>query len=162
MVTEPSNLKASAIQEYACQVGDAYHVYDEQGCADLDLLLQKLGGTTEYASDSESLHVRNVGDFTVYLPQFTSNRRDRFTKAHELGHYFLHYLYPKLTGECSFARGDRNRAETEANIFASALLMPAEPFQRAHKAYNGDAWHLALHFDVSPAAAAVRAEVLGL
>lgn len=161
-MTQPSNLKASAIQEYARQVGAAHQVYDNSGRADLDALLSRLGGTTEYALDAESLHVRQPGDFTIYLPQFTSNRRDRFTKAHELGHYFLHYLYSQSTGEESFGRGDRNTAETEANIFASALLMPEENFKIAHSKYSGDAWRLALHFDVSPAAASVRAQVLGL
>ena len=106
---------------------------------------------------------RLAGDvLTIFIPHHTSARRDRFTKAHELGHYFLHYLYPKVSGEARFGRGARDRAETEANVFASALLMPSEQFKRAYAEVGGDVWQLASRFDVSPRAAEVRAEVLGL
>lgn len=92
----------------------------------------------------------------------TSNRRDRFTIAHELGHYFLHYLEPEVDGPRTFGRGERNRAETQANIFAAALLMPTEFFRQAHKRFGNDWWTLAEIFGVSPKAAEVRAQVLGL
>lgn len=160
--TEPSNLTNSTIADYAELVGKHHRVYSESGRADISALLAKLGGVLEYEHDSESLHVRREGDFTVFIPQFTSERRDRFTIAHELGHYFLHYLYAKAPGEKMFARGGRDRAETEANVFASSLLMPAEEFTAAFESFNGDSWKLSVQFDVSPAAADVRAQVLGL
>lgn len=162
MGTQPSNLKNSAIDDYAQVIGDVYEIYDAEGKADLDILLHKLGGKVDFALDSESLHVRETRDFTIFIPAFTSSRRDRFTTAHELGHYVLHYLYPEHSSPMSFARGGRDRAETEANIFASALLMPSEAFKQAFTRYDGEEWKLAVHFDVSPAAADVRAQVLGL
>lgn len=158
----PALLTNSAVQEYAELVGSHYHVYDANGRADIDSFVQRIGGRSEYAVDSESLHVRLPGDFTIFIPHHTSARRDRFTKAHELGHYFLHYLYPKTVGEAKFGRGGRDRAETEANVFASALLMPSDHFKRAHVELNGDIWELSARFDVSPRAAEVRAEVLNL
>jgi predicted transcriptional regulator len=160
--TDPAWLTNDAIASYAEQVGNNAGIYDSSGRADIDLLLRRLGGHVGSATDEESSHVRGRGDFTIFIPQLTSSRRDRFTIAHELGHYFLHYLHAKAQGDKSFSRGGRDRAETEANVFASALLMPAESFKAAHRTYVGDSWRLAAHFDVSPRAAEVRAQVLGL
>lgn len=62
----------------------------------------------------------------VYDRAIKSSGRDRFTLAHELGHYFCLKL-----GGLSFARLDPNRKiptfcnpEWHANQFASYLLMP--------------------------------------
>ena len=112
-VAEPAQLSNASIQAYAEKVGNHHHVYDPDGCANISAFLRRLGGAVEYATDDESLHVRERGNFTIFIPHFTSSRRDRFTIAHELGHYFLHYLYPKLHGEKRFGRGGRDRAETE-------------------------------------------------
>lgn len=160
--TEPARLTNRAISEYAERVGEGHNIYDDRGCADIHMLVKQLGGDVALATDEESLHVRGRGNFTVFIPDFTSSRRDRFTIAHELGHYFLHYLYPKEAVSKKFGRGGSDRAETEANVFASALLMPARSFTEAYRELSGDQWLLASRFDVSPRAAAVRAEVLGL
>lgn len=160
--TEPSRLSNAAIEEYAQRVGDAHNAYSDDGRADLTHLVEVLGGKVETRDGSESLNVRGTGDFTIFLPHFTSPMRDRFTIAHELGHYFLHYRFAEAAGERSYARGGQNRAETEANVFAAALLMPGQAFGQTWQAHGGDAWRVAGHFGVSPAAARVRAEVLGL
>lgn len=161
-VTEPARLSNKSIEEYAERVGRHHHIYDWDGRADIDAFLARLGGDVRYAQQDESLQVRADGRFTIFIPHFTSSRRDRFTIAHELGHYFLHYLYPKRQGEIWFGRGGTDRAETEANVFASTLLMPADDFRRAYREVGGDIWKLAALFDVSPKAAEVRASVLGL
>ncbi|MGV0849466.1 ImmA/IrrE family metallo-endopeptidase [Mycolicibacterium phlei] len=160
--TEPAWLSNDAIADYAERVGENARIYGPDGRANIDAFLRRLGGTVRHAIDEETLHVRERGDFTIFIPHFTSSRRDRFTIAHELGHYFLHYLYPKVEGEKRFGRGGRDRAETEANVFASALLMPTEKFTTAYKIHDGDTWALAAQFDVSPRAADVRAQVLNL
>lgn len=159
--TQPARLTNQAIADYAERIGRHHGIYSS-GRADLDMLLKKIGGSVDYAETEESLHVRSRGDFTIFLPYFTSKARDRFTIAHELGHYFLHYRLAKVEGNKRFGRGDRNRAETEANVFASALLMPAEDFTQLWHEVDGDEWQVARRLDVSPAAASVRAEVLGL
>ena len=159
--TQASNLSYNAISRYAERVGEHYGIYDVGGKADIDRLVDVLGGRVVVHNSSESLHVRDEDDFVIYIPQTTSERRDRFTIAHELGHYFLHYLYLDHEGEETFSRGGRNRAETEANVFAAALLMPADHFTREYERI-GNATLVAWHFDVSPAAADVRAQVLGL
>lgn len=159
--TKPANLTNRSISDYAEKIGRHHSVYHE-GRADLDALLRRLGGKVAYAESEESLQVRQEGVFTVFLPHFTSVSRDRFTIAHELGHYFLHYRLAGLSGTKSYGRGARNRAETEANVFASALLMPELEFRKWWGQAAGDEWQVARHFEVSPSAAAVRAQVLGL
>lgn len=162
--TEESPLSNRAISAYAERVGKHHEVYAE-GRADLGKLLNALGGKVD-VSDSffaqEALTVHEPGNFVVHLPPMTSDRRDRFTIAHELGHYFLHYLYPKKGEAMSFGRGARNRAETQANVFAASLLMPADLFCDAHHRLGSDWWALADAFGVSPRAAEVRAQVLGI
>ena len=54
------------------------------------------------------------------------------------------------------------RQVAEASLFASALLMPADEFRAAYTEVDGDAWKLAVRFDVSPRAAGVRAQALQL
>lgn len=162
LVRDPSRLSYDAIREYAERVGQHYAIYDRSGAGDVRDLVRKLGGRVVVGDSRESLHVNEVGNFTIYLPHMTSSRRDRFTIAHELGHYFLHYLHPNREAPASFGRGERNTVETQANVFASALLMPAEPFEREWKRHSGNARALATIFAVSPNAVEVRAEVLGL
>lgn len=163
-MTASSGLSYEAIRAYAERIGEAHEIYDSAGCADVHDLVRVLGGHVEISDwrSDESLHVGKDGSFTIYLPPSTSMRRDRFTMAHELGHYFLHHLYPENVGPASFNRGSRNRAETEANVFASSLLMPAQAFKEAHARLYPDIHALARQFDVSPAAASVRCQVLGL
>lgn len=60
---------------------------------------------------------------SVYEGACNDNGRDRFTIAHEVGHYFLH------REGCLFARVELDvpayrNPEWQANTFASALLIP--------------------------------------
>jgi Zn-dependent peptidase ImmA (M78 family) len=162
---EPSPLSNRAIGEYADLVGKHHGIYSASGRADIDKLLALLGGRVTVSAelfDREALTVYAPGNFEIHIPQLTSSRRDRFTIAHELGHYFLHYLHPEQTGMRTFGRGQRNWAETQANVFASHLLMPDDAFRRAYREHDGDWWAIAQVFNVSPSAAEVRGQVLGL
>jgi predicted transcriptional regulator len=164
-VLESAGLTNSAVAEYAERVGAHHKIYASSGSADIAQLVAALGGRVETSSAllaPEALTVHERGRFTIHLPALTSDRRDRFTIAHELGHYFLHYLLPGETGEKKFGRGSQNRPETEANIFAASLLMPAQAYQRAFEEHGNDWWQLGEVFGVSPRSAEVRAEVLGL
>jgi predicted transcriptional regulator len=161
-----STLSYSAIATYAEQIARDNGVIDPTGRVDVHALLRKLGGQIEVENRAESLDVRRVHDFTVYLPTHTSQLRDRFTIAHELGHYFLHHRAPDqhLVGERTsmFTRLGRNIPETQANVFASNLLMPAAEFRAAFEEMGKDLVAVADRFEVSYPAAKVRAEFLGL
>lgn len=161
-----SRLSYSAIATYAEQIVRQHDVVDDGGHVNVDALLAKLGGHIVVDDRAESLEVRNQGDFTVILPTHTSQLRDRFTIAHELGHYFLHYRAPDShrVGErtTTFTRLGRNVAETQANVFASNLLMPEEHFRAVFERLDRNMVTVAAHFEVSVPAAKVRAEFLGL
>lgn len=118
----------------------------------------------------ESIIVRARNDFTIYLPVMTSLSRDRFTIAHELGHFFIHYplvekRYPgrpmAATRWVDEKDDDLRRTEWEANWFAAAFLMPSDDFSAAYRR-NRDPKHLATLFSVSPKAAEIRIDNLGL
>lgn len=87
--------------------------------------------------------------------------RQRFTVAHELGHYFLRH--PGTT----FAEpSGPSRQEREAERFAACLLMPEQWVREAWRAYAANAENrvdiLTELFEVSKAAMAVRLKELKL
>ncbi|MDB2439732.1 ImmA/IrrE family metallo-endopeptidase [Hellea sp.] len=118
-------------------------------------------GSTPYGS----LEVNSENDFTIFVPQETSDVRDRFTIAHELGHYVLHYLWPihvlkKGQFKLRASRYGSDRTEWEANWFASAFLMPEDEFRKLVEDEKLPISRVARHFKVSQAAASTRAKVL--
>lgn len=143
-------------------------------CGDISEVVGRLGGRIEIEdtllSDPEStgsLFVENKNNFRIIVPSHTSPTRDRFTIAHELGHFVVHYAWRKqkdlLKEDKMMAlRRDSDRVEWEANWFAAAFLMPSEAFRKRHAALNGDINSVAAEFCVSSAAAEIRARSLGL
>jgi Zn-dependent peptidase ImmA (M78 family) len=132
----------------------------------LEPLVERLGGRVRYKAledadfDDGSIVVEGQGKFTISLPAYTGAARDRFTIAHELGHYFLHY--PLCQGSMAAKRYGSDRVEWEANWFAAGLLMPSGQFQAAYTTYGGDIAKIASLFRVSMKAAQIRAKTLGL
>jgi Zn-dependent peptidase ImmA (M78 family) len=141
---------------------------------DLEPIVEKLGGRILIRSDldmtdqsSGSIRIRSEGDFEIILAQHTGLIRDRFTIGHELGHYVLHYLFPKQVkkeevGPIEAQRYGSGRVEWEANWFAAGFLMPADPFSQAYRQLDGDEITLAAEFKVSSEAAKIRISTLGL
>lgn len=88
-------------------------------------------GTT--ASDKFSGVLLRKEDGTSYIAvnDKESSVRQRFTIAHELGHYFLHTTKQTFV---DFRHNDenviRNPKERQANQFAAALLMPKKVLQK--------------------------------
>lgn len=77
-------------------------------------------------------------DFAItYATDIDNAGRQRFTVAHELGHYFLaghpEYLFANGSSVHSSRSGfvAKDPYELEADHFAAGLLMPSEPFRRA-------------------------------
>ncbi|WP_082684412.1 ImmA/IrrE family metallo-endopeptidase [Aureimonas ureilytica] len=171
----PSSLSKAAVQEFAENA--ARNLGFKPGDA-IEPLIEKLGGrivfytpVDELTGIPESISVEPSGKFTIYLTSLTSAKRDRFTIAHELGHYLLHY--PLVANRWHGSRmvatrwvdesdDQQRRGEWEANWFAASFLMPAKAFQDAVRIYEGNLSVVALMFGVSEKAAEVRARSLEL
>lgn len=133
----------------------------------IEPLIERLGGTIEYlgsfssiqATDG-SLFVNGPDNFLIKVSAFTGPERDRFTIAHELGHYVLHSRFGKERIKAQ--RFGSTRVEWEANWFGAAFLMPAEDFRRTCVAYRNDLDAVAARYLVSPKAAQVRMAALGI
>lgn len=113
-----------------------------------------------------SIEVSDSGIINISLPSYVSDSRNRFTIAHELGHYFLHYL-PKMSDKNNmvfkatrYTEGRDNRSEWEANWFSAAFLMPSEAFKEKLENNDGDIDIVAEYFKVSQAAARYHKEYL--
>lgn len=140
-------------------------------------VIAKLGGRIDYhsASDTpgppESMVVYGPRNFVIHIPTTTSRRRDRFTIAHELGHYLLHYplararapnVPMRATRWVDETQADQQRAEWEANWFAAGFLMPATDFRQRWRELRGHEIEMASWFDVSVPAIQVRVKNLNL
>ena len=106
-------------------------------------------------SEDGSIVVHGRNKFDIYISNFTGALRDRFTIAHELGHYILHSDYGK--NKIKAARFGSDRVEWEANWFAAGLLMPTSLFTELYREKCiQDPFRLASMFLVSIPAINVR------
>lgn len=168
---QPSQLSKPAVQKLAESVA-AKLGYEPGG--KLRQIIERVGGSIEIEdtllTDPEqtgSLFVDAPNKFRIIVPAHTSPERDRFTIAHEFGHFILHYVWkrekdPDYPKKVFALRKGSKRIEWEANWFAAAFLMPEAAFREAHERHEDDYWAIAEKFRVSPKAAEVRAEDLGL
>ena len=147
-------------EEYATEVG--FFPGDR-----IEPLVGRLGGAIEYLGSLESveavdgsLYVDGPRDFRVLVSAFTGAERDRFTIAHELGHYVLHSN--RGARRLMARRFGSDRVEWEANWFAAAFLMPERDFRATCDRYSNDAAIVAARYLVSVRAAEVRMSALGL
>lgn len=88
--------------------------------------------------------------------------RQRFTIAHELGHYSLNHGSAMRDTSNAFSLNNYDNKEVEANQFAAELLMPQsaikeQVMQKGNKTLNG----LARIFEVSQVAMRYRLKNLG-
>lgn len=166
----PCRLGKSAISAFAENV--ARKIEFGLGSS-LEDLVERLGGKILYqdfwnldSSESGSIVVFKENNFEITLAAHTSQERDRFTIAHELGHYFLHFRLPQSKGEdmgiMRAARYGGDPAEIEANWFAASFLMPEHEYREVFAAMNGSLLDVADKYSVSVSAATVRSKSLGL
>lgn len=104
-------------------------------------------------------------DASIYLNKADHSNRQRFTCAHELGHYVsrvntgdLEFEFIDLRDELAGTGADSE--EVYANKFAAALLMPAEMVRQQNE--SSTASQLAYRFKVSEEAMRFRLTNLGL
>lgn len=165
---QASNISEAQIAGLAEEV--ARELLLEPG-GELEPIVRAIGGRIEYEAvdpwgdEAGSIFIDGLGNFRIVLPSHTSGARDRFTVAHELGHYFLHFLLAEESNHHLPMKAQRygsGLVEYEANIFAASFLMPEETFKEKHAELDGHKLLLADFFKVSPSAAAVREKVLKL
>ena len=139
----------------------------------LTKLAASLGAKVELADfNSDTVSARVFEDETTkdtYTIQIARNepvRRQKFSLAHEIGHIIFHkvnttplveYRRPLL----EYADPNQLYKETQANVFASALLIP-EGMARSAWVNIHDIDDIAEIFEVSRSAAYVRLNSLGL
>ncbi|MEP8628274.1 ImmA/IrrE family metallo-endopeptidase [Enterobacter mori] len=131
---------------------------------DLDSFILKLGivlNRTIMDSDiSGKLEKNKSGVWEISVNALHHPRRQRFTLAHELGHYFLHRNQSNIFTDKSLYRGkEMNSMEYEANNFAGAILMPKDELVSFLQKSN-DIDCIADHFNVSALAAKIRVEMV--
>jgi hypothetical protein len=168
----PTNASKSNVSTFAEDV--ARSVSYEPGHP-IEFVVSNLGGAISYKNPvgetkPESIRVEPSRDFTIFLPSMTSAGRDRFTIAHELGHFFLHFplvqqVYPgqgmRATRWVDESDAKLQRCEWEANWFAASFVMPEGLFRQV---YTGPASSAlaAARFGVSEKAIQVRAKSLSI
>lgn len=107
---------------------------------------------------------KEEGRWIIGVNSLHHPRRQRFTIAHELGHYVLHRdRHDQFEDKVLFraeSGGDFNE-ETQANSFAASILMPEERFREVITELNGNVQAIAEVFEVSSLAVSFRARSLG-
>ena len=163
-------LSKAAVDNIAASVAE--HLQYQPG-QDLEPVVARLGGKIRMQDvldfnhqASGSIRVEGQGDFQIFLAAHTGPTRDRFTIAHELGHYFLHFIYPNQTGRAveklEAERYGSGRVEWEANWFAAGFLMPTIQFREQFMLLGRSVLLLADKFGVSNEAAQIRIKALNL
>lgn len=92
----------------------------------------------------------------VYENALKGNGRDRFTIAHELGHYLMHTSEDIVFTRSSVKLKPYEDSEWQANVFASELLMPEYLISDKDNVFT-----LMSRFGVSSSAANVRLNKIG-
>lgn len=106
-------------------------------------------------------HDPNAGDsgFVCYVDESEPSVRQRFTAAHELGHFVYHRSLIGETHQDNYllrADGFSSFQETQANQFAADLLMPRDLIATAMNSGYTTVEQLARLFQVSKIAMGIR------
>lgn len=113
--------------------------------------------------ESGSLKIdKKTGVWVITVNSLHHPNRQRFTIAHELGHYIKHSAdSDSFEDKVFFRNGDVNVMETEANRFAAELLMPEKSFRQFINETSKLVSDIAEKYGVSAMAVRVRAKQLG-
>lgn len=99
---------------------------------------------------SGSLIIKGENNFDIFLDPLATYMRNNFTLAHELGHYYLHYmLQDEKINNIKFYRRDSNLLEWQANWFAAGFLMPSKKLEKLQNKYGDNIDIIATELDVS-------------
>jgi hypothetical protein len=124
-----------------------------------------LGISVDYVPLHENIsgYLKSIdNEWTIGVNSSHHPNRQRFTLAHELGHYFLHRDKGDFQDALLFRQqGQFNADEVDANNFAAGLLMNEETV-RSLRASGASVPELASAFRVSQDAIKYRLKGLGL
>ncbi|MBF7683976.1 ImmA/IrrE family metallo-endopeptidase [Acinetobacter sp. B5B] len=163
----PNNSKIY-IEKETTQIRQDYGFTNHE--IDLFVLGQELG--IDIQTQKSTSHgisgalIRNGNDFIIYYSSYINNfPYQRFSIAHEFGHYFLpehpENIFNKQGVHFSSAGNNstKNRFEKEADYFSTCLLMPKFLFEKEMYKYNDGLEaikNLAATFNTSLISTAIR------
>lgn len=121
------------------------------------------------SEDFSGLLLRKDGKALIGVNDSESHVRQRFTVAHELGHFLLHQAKDAFVDYRDNQKGGfRDQKERQANVFAAAFLIPrtsliAEVRKISHTGiFDAEIENLAKKYDVSKESMNYRLLNLGL
>ncbi|MCL4069321.1 ImmA/IrrE family metallo-endopeptidase [Pseudomonas sp. GX19020] len=156
---------AERVLEY-CKNHDLLTDYDAANIEDLIARDEALSLVYVDLQDKDAyIKCNSDEDFEIGINKRHHRNRQRFSMAHEYGHYQLHRSDIKrmAVGERILHRdGEINPVERQANNFAANLLMPEASVRKALKAASNDVATAAKLLQVSIAALDFRLANLGL
>lgn len=144
---------------------------------DVDFLADKAGVDLVYEElddDVSGFLMKKKGKVFLAVNSHHHPNRQRFSIAHELGHYFLHlkkgaefFIDRTVYYRNTDSSEGKYQQEIEANSFAAALLMPRQMLEDELEKYGEeltelDIYRLANRFGVSQQAMEFRLQNLGL
>lgn len=129
----------------------------------LGLPVYKVGFDNDNISGFIEVDEENPETNKICVNKNHCDARQRFTIAHEIGHYVLEHLNSdcKKYRKVDFDNNDYSPEETQANKFAAVLLMPESMIREVWQKFS-DIKILAATFGVSEGAASYRIKNLNL
>ena len=106
---------------------------------------------------------RTQAGYRITINAMDPPRRQRFTLAHEIGHYILHrdLIGDGIVDQGLYRSRLSNTVEREANRYAANLLMPTSLVRAAWREGDRSIAGTAARFNVSEDAARIRLQELG-
>lgn len=138
---------------------------DSKGNVDIEQVAkwQNINIVYDQMDSSISGYLKMVdGQWVIGVNRLHNPKRQRFTIAHELGHYYMHKEKNVAFEDTTFFRNnDSTSIEYSANEFAANLLMPEDRVKAAIKSGVKSIEKLSTIFNVSVAAIKYRVVALG-
>jgi Zn-dependent peptidase ImmA (M78 family) len=174
-----SSFAIDEARNFAKKILERYQSVIKDGYVDVDFLAKQEGidiieEDFENGTLSGFLQIKtNSGQPVIAISKSDKLTRQRFTIAHELGHYFLHksqsiHVDDLETAELILYRDTKSSHashinEIQANQFAAELLMPSqmikidvENLRKQNKGMSDIVEKLAFQYKVSQSAMAIR------
>ncbi|MDF1585432.1 ImmA/IrrE family metallo-endopeptidase [Marinimicrococcus flavescens] len=152
--------------------------YQESSPVDVEGLIRSFGLELVKSRDLDGAILGQItpndnGSFTITVNKADHYFRQRFTMAHELGHYLMHrhligtgvddnVAYRSTDAGSYYNLRIKQTHEVQANQFAAHLLMPTQLVKEEWERLKPDFKAMAREFQVSPAAMRIRIEGMGL